>query len=252
MSIRRPLCVLSVKQKKKNNIPKKIFEDGDFLVVNKPSSWITNSAATTKDQPVVQDWLAKNFKFETSSSKLYRSGIVHRLDKETSGLLLIAKTKEAFHNLQKQFKERRVAKKYRALVHGKVEMGEGEIKAPVGRLPWRRNRFGVLPGGREAATEYKVLENYETKEGKYSLLELFPKTGRTHQIRIHLKYLGHPIVGDTFYAGRKTARRDRVWCPRLFLHASEISFLHPKTGKRVSFESQLPADLGAVLTSLAK
>jgi len=241
-----------VKQKKKNNIPKKIFEDGDFLVINKPSSWITNSAATTKDQPVVQDWLAKNFKFETSSSKLYRSGIVHRLDKETSGLLLIAKTKEAFHNLQKQFKERRVAKKYRALVHGKVEMGEGEIKAPVGRLPWRRNRFGVLPGGREAATEYKVLENYETKEGKYSLLELFPKTGRTHQIRIHLKYLGHPIVGDTFYAGRKTARRDRVWCPRLFLHASEISFLHPKTGKRVSFESQLPADLGAVLTSLAK
>ncbi|KKT33347.1 MAG: Pseudouridine synthase [Candidatus Woesebacteria bacterium GW2011_GWB1_44_11b] len=244
--------MLSVKQKKKNNIPKKIFEDGDFLVINKPSSWITNSAATTKDQPVVQDWLAKNFKFETSSSKLYRSGIVHRLDKETSGLLLIAKTKEAFHNLQKQFKERRVAKKYRALVHGKVEMGEGEIKAPVGRLPWRRNRFGVLPGGREAATEYKVLENYETKEGKYSLLELFPKTGRTHQIRIHLKYLGHPIVGDTFYAGRKTARRDRVWCPRLFLHASEISFLHPKTGKRVSFESQLPADLGAVLTSLAK
>jgi len=244
--------VLSVKQKKKNNIPKKIFEDGDFLVINKPSSWITNSAATTKDQPVVQDWLAKNFKFETSSSKLYRSGIVHRLDKETSGLLLIAKTKEAFHNLQKQFKERRVAKKYRALVHGKVEMGEGEIKAPVGRLPWRRNRFGVLPGGREAATEYKVLENYETKEGKYSLLELFPKTGRTHQIRIHLKYLGHPIVGDTFYAGRKTARRDRVWCPRLFLHASEISFLHPKTGERVSFESQLPADLGAVLTSLAK
>ena len=244
--------MLSVKQKKKNNIPKKIFEDGDFLVINKPSSWITNSAATTKDQPVVQDWLAKNFKFETSSSKLYRSGIVHRLDKETSGLLLIAKTKEAFHNLQKQFKERRVAKKYRALVHGKVEMGEGEIKAPVGRLPWRRNRFGVLPGGREAATEYKVLENYETKEGKYSLLELFPKTGRTHQIRIHLKYLGHPIVGDTFYAGRKTARRDRVWCPRLFLHASEISFLHPKTGERVSFESQLPADLGAVLTSLAK
>lgn len=244
--------MLSVKQKKKNNIPKKIFEDGDFLVINKPSSWITNSAATTKDQPVVQDWLAKNFKFETSSSKLYRSGIVHRLDKETSGLLLIAKTKEAFYNLQKQFKERRVAKKYRALVHGKVEMGEGEIKAPVGRLPWRRNRFGVLPGGREAATEYKVLENYETKEGKYSLLELFPKTGRTHQIRIHLKYLGHPIVGDTFYAGRKTARRDRVWCPRLFLHASEISFLHPKTGKRVSFESQLPADLGAVLTSLAK
>ena len=165
---------------------------------------------------------------------------------------MIAKTKEAFYNLQKQFKERRVAKKYQALVHGKVEMGEGEIKAPVGRLPWRRNRFGVLPGGREAATEYKVLENYETKEGKYSLLELSPKTGRTHQIRIHLKYLGHPIVGDTFYAGRKTARRDRVWCPRLFLHASEISFLHPKTGKRVSFESQLPADLGAVLTSLAK
>lgn len=219
--------------------PKIIFKDESILVIDKPAGWIVNEAETTTNQPVVQTWLRESFKYPIVNTTSLRSGVVHRLDKETSGLLLIAKTKTALENLQAQFKGREVKKTYTALVHGKVEPKEGEIKTPVGRLPWRRDRFGVLPGGREAITYYKVYKYYNG----YTLLELFPKTGRTHQIRIHLKYIGHPIVSDEFYAGRKTARNDRKWCPRLFLHASKISFLHPKSGKRMEFASPLPSDL---------
>lgn len=230
--------------------PETIFVDESLLALNKPSGWITNSATTTKSQPVVQDWLAKNFNFATAKAKEFRSGVVHRLDKETSGILLVAKTPKAFTSLQKQFKERSIEKKYLALAHGRVEPDTGEIKAPVGRLPWRRDRFGVLPGGREAVTKYRTVENYEAESGQYTLLELAPKTGRTHQIRIHLKYLGHPVVADTFYAGRKTARADRKWCSRLFLHAAQISFTHPVTGKKKTLASKLPKDLQNALTSL--
>ena len=120
----------------------------------------------------------------------------------------------------------------------------------MGRLPWKRQRFGVLPGGREATTDYKVTKTLTNNDEKFSLVELYPKTGRTHQIRIHLKFIGHPIVGDYFYAGRKTAREDRSWCPRLFLHASKITFFHPESGDRLSFESNLPQDLCISQSSL--
>ncbi len=138
------------------------------------------------------------------------------------------------------------------MVHGKVEPAQGEIKAPVGRLPWRRDRFGVLAGGRAAETSYQVIGYYQIKNEPLSLVELFPKTGRTHQIRVHLRYLGHPIVADTFYAGRKRSREDKKWCPRLFLHASKIGFKHPQTGKRVVFKSELPPELEQVLQFLYK
>jgi 23S rRNA pseudouridine1911/1915/1917 synthase len=226
--------------------PKIIYEDDSLMVIDKPAGWIVNDATTTAHQPTVQSWLSK-MAYPLARSREYRSGIVHRLDKETSGILVVAKTKEAFENLQKQFKERKIQKTYTALVHGKVEPKEGIVEAPVGRLPWRRDRFGVLPGGREAKTDYKVISS----DAGHSLLELFPKTGRTHQIRIHLKYLGHPIVADEFYAGRKTARADRVWCPRLFLHASKIEFIHPTSGKVVSFSSDLPSDLREALSKLS-
>jgi len=230
--------------------PKVIFEDDSILVLDKPAGWITNSANTTTDQPTVQGWLAENFQFPISSLQIFRSGIVHRLDKETSGILIIAKTKEAFETLQKEFKERQVKKTYVALVHGVVPPpvgGVGKISAPVGRLPWNRRRFGVLPGGREAVTNYITLKVWEN----FSLLELKPETGRTHQIRIHLKHIGHPIVADEFYAGRKTSRDDREWCPRLFLHATTIDFIHPQSGEKVNFESELPADLKKVLKNLS-
>ena len=223
-----------------------IFEDESILVLDKPSGWITNDASTTTTQPVVQTWLRENFKYPLVGDRERRDGIVHRLDKETSGLLVVAKTLNAFENLQSQFKERKVKKTYIALAHGEVEPKEGGITASVGRLPWRRERFGVLPGGREATTDYKVLKTLERNNEKFSLVELYPKTGRTHQIRIHLKFIGHPIVGDYFYAGRKTAREDRLWCPRLFLHAGKITFFHPQSGKEIKFESELPKDLNLV------
>ena len=230
--------------------PTIIFEDESILVLDKPSGWITNDASTTTTQPVLQTWLRENLKYPLVGDRERRDGIVHRLDKETSGLLIVAKTVNAFENLQSQFKERKVKKTYIALAHGEIEPKEGEITASVGRLPWRRERFGVLPGGREAVTQYKVIASYILHATYYSLVELYPKTGRTQQIRIHLKFIGHPIVGDFFYAGRKTAREDRTWCPRLFLHASKISFFHPQSGKEVKFESKLPEDLFISQSSL--
>lgn len=230
--------------------PKLIYEDSSFFVVDKPAGWITNSASTTTDQPVVEKWLAENFHFPIFNFPLLRHGIVHRLDKETSGILIVAKTKEAFEKLQGEFKSREVQKTYTALLHGRVEPTEGKIEATIGRLPWRRDRFGVLGGGRESVSEYKVLKFYPEERGGYSLVEFFPKTGRTHQIRVHAKYIGHAIVADEFYAGRKTARNDRKWCPRLFLHAGSIKFVHPGSGEPVEFKSELPPDLQKVLEGL--
>jgi 23S rRNA pseudouridine1911/1915/1917 synthase len=235
-----------------------IFQDEAFFFIDKTPGWITNSASTTTDQPVLQKWLEENFhdkvgySYPISNDQLLRSGIVHRLDKETSGLIIVAKTKEAFERLQAEFKAREVQKTYIALLHGKVEPKEGTIEVTVGRLPWRRDRFGVIPGGRESKSEYKVLKFYPGNNAGHSLVEFYPKTGRTHQIRIHAKHIGHAIVADEFYAGRKTARNDRKWCPRLFLHASSIKFVHPVTNKKVEFKSELPTDLKEVLLRLEK
>jgi len=159
----------------------------------------------------------------------------------------VAKNPQSFENLQLQFKDRKVSKVYVALVHGHVDSLEGEISVPVGRLPWNRKRFGVLAGGKEALTQYKVLENFDKP---FTLLELNPKTGRTHQIRVHLKYFNHPIFGDSLYAGRKTSRDDRKTLDRFFLHAKKIFFYHPKTGQGIEFESPLPTELENVLSIL--
>lgn len=234
--------------------PKVLFENDYLLVIDKPAGFIVNEAATTGDTPVLQSWISQNFNFEIAKSQEFRSGIVHRLDKETSGILLIAKTEQAFYNLQKQFKNRVVKKTYLALTHGIVMPENGELKATVGRLPWRRDRFGVIPGGREAITNYRLIAKYQlsNSEEKFSLVEFYPQTGRTHQIRIHAKYLGHPIVSDEFYAGRKTSRKDRKWCPRLFLHASSISFNDPVTNVVKSFKTDLPQELETAIRLLTK
>lgn len=230
--------------------PKILFEDNSFFVVDKPSGWITNEADTTTDQPVLQTWIRENFEYDLKGNRELRDGIVHRLDKETSGIVIVAKNEESFLKLQSEFKSRQVKKTYIALLHGKIDPAEGEIKAEVGRLPWRRARFGVVSGGRESVTRYKLIKFYPGNNAGHSLVEFYPKTGRTHQIRIHSKYIGHAIVADEFYAGRKTARNDRKWCPRLFLHAKAIEFLHPKTGDLVKFISDIPANLNAVLQKL--
>lgn len=232
--------------------PSVVFEDESVLVLDKPAGWVVNDAATAHGNPIVQNWLKENFSYEISKDDSMRSGIVHRLDKETSGLLVIAKTRTVFENLQKQFADREVKKEYLALVHGKLKNPKENVVATVGRLPWNRERFGILPSGKPSETAFERLKIFKDKQGNwYSLVRAFPKTGRTHQIRIHLKYLGYPIVSDTFYAGRKTSRKDRLWCGRLFLHAEKICFNHPKNGKTVCFESLLPSDLSTSLKNLS-
>jgi len=231
--------------------PRIIFEDSSFFVVDKPSGWITNEADTTTTQSVLQTWIRTNHQSLITNHPEFRDGIVHRLDKETSGILLVAKTKKAFTKLQEEFKNREVEKTYTALLHGRVER-EGKVDVPIGRLPWRRDRFGVLNGGRESVTLYKVLKFYPGNNAGHSLVEFYPKTGRTHQIRVHAKHIGHAVVADEFYAGRKTARNDRIWCPRLFLHASGIKFIHPESGKEVEFKSKLPPEIQQVLQNLEK
>lgn len=209
-----------------------------------------NRAQTTQNQVTVQDWLAENYHFPLAKNNFLRNGIVHRLDKETSGLLMIAKTEETLLACQRQFKERQVKKKYLALVHGWIIPEQGTIQATITRSPFDRKKFGVFLGGREAKTIYKKLENYEQKKEKFSLVELFPQTGRTHQLRVHLKFLNYPIVADEKYGGRKTVRRDKTWCPRLFLHATGLSFKHPISKEKVELLSQLPSDLQAVIIKL--
>ena len=172
---------------------------------------------------------------------------IHRLDKDTSGVLLVAKTPEAFGALKRQFQERETLKEYLALVHGKVTPDEGEIEAPIDRSPFNPRHFGVFPGGRQATTKYKVRERFKFDKEDLTLLEVFPKTGRTHQIRVHLKYINHPIVADPIYGGRKNGQWDKKWCPRLFLHARRLSVKHPTSGEIVNFEASLPAELETTL-----
>lgn len=240
--------------------PKIIFEDSSILLLDKPADLVVNRVESVR-RNTIQDWLEKRPSFRTlkPSSKrnadfIKRAGLIHRLDKETSGLLLVAKTPRAFENLQRQFKERQVEKRYLALVHGVVEPKEGIIQAAISRSPFRRKRFGVFLGGRKAETKYKVIslksKIFRGEKKFYSLLEARPTTGRTHQIRVHLRHIGHPIVGDEKYSGRKTARTTRRWCPRQFLHASYLAFIHPETGKRVDFNSALARELRGTLDSL--
>lgn len=251
-----------------------IHEDSDMLVVDKPAGMIVNKADTAKGLVTLQDVVDDKFQFSdltfpTESNEEYmvdgynkldefksRSGIVHRLDKETSGIILIAKNPKTFIKLQKQFKDKTIQKTYTTLVHGKIEKGSGEVIAPIGRLPWNRMRFGIFPEGRPAHTNYSVLSHMTLAEGKFkedfSLVEVYPQTGRTHQIRVHFQYLKHPVFGDELYAGRKTGRDDRKFVNRHFLHASKISLNHPTTNKLVEYESKLPEELEAFLKKLVK
>lgn len=233
-----------------------LYEDRHLLIIEKPAGVTVNKAETEKD-PTVQDWAAEKLATEIINEKgtpfAERAGIVHRLDKETSGILVIAKNEASLENLQAQFKEHQVVKKYLTLVHGKMELDKGTVNAPIGRLPWNRMHFGVFPGGREAVTDYKLVETYHDTSlpGEiYSLLEITLHTGRTHQIRVHMKYLNHPVVGDELYAGRKTARDDRKFCSRQFLHAYYLELFHPLSHEKLVFESPLPLDLQKVLSSL--
>ena len=174
-----------------------------------------------------------------------RAGIVHRIDKETSGILLIAKTREAFIELQRQFKQREVKKIYLALVHGKLVPDQGEIRAPVGRLPWNQQRFGVVPEGKEAVTKYKVTKTWD----EMSLVELYPETGRTHQIRVHFLAIDHPLVGDRLYKKPSMKNIRPIELDRIFLHSHKLRF-KLMNGTEKTFEEPLPHELENLLQTL--
>ncbi|OGG15569.1 hypothetical protein A3D77_02635 [Candidatus Gottesmanbacteria bacterium RIFCSPHIGHO2_02_FULL_39_11] len=233
--------------------PSVLFEDDSYLVIDKPSGISVNRSINEKGE-TIQDFAISYLHVPLTQKKegeedsfLTRSGIVHRIDKETSGILLIAKNENSFKALQSQFLDRTVTKKYICLVHGLLGSPGGTINAPVGRLPWNRRKFGVLPEGRDAVTDYKTLSTYKGTYDKYQMLEMTPHTGRTHQIRIHLKHINHPIVSDPLYAGRKVYRDDLTFCPRLFLHASQITINHPVSNESLTIKCSLPADLEKVL-----
>jgi len=235
-----------------------LFEDETLLVIDKPTGVVVNRVDSSSDEETIQDWVEHkfsifNYQFSNTSEQEFfvRGGIVHRLDKDTSGLLVIAKTPQAFESLKNQFKQRSIVKKYLALVHGKVVPAQSTIRVPVARSRVKSTHFTVSVEGREAETSYTVLQVYRLHSSDYSFLELSPKTGRTHQIRVHLKYIGHPIVSDPIYAGRKQYQKDLIFCPRLFLHAAHLRLVHPVTAAVLDFASSLPADLQNSLSMLS-
>lgn len=223
-----------------------VYEDQALIVVNKPAGMVIHPAPGHQSGTLVNALLAHCPDLAATGGDAgdARPGIVHRLDRDTSGLILVAKTEQVRRALQRQFKARQVHKVYVALLDGHLEAAHGRIEAPLGRDPRHRQRMAVVPGGREAVTEYRLLASFAG--GDYSLVEAEPKTGRTHQIRVHFASIGHPVVGDTVYGRRRT----RLSVPRQFLHAQRLGLTHPLTGQTLEFEAPLPEDLAAVLRLL--
>ena len=223
------------------NIPLDIlFEDEDVIVINKPAGMAVHPAPGSPAHTLVNAVLAYLPGLAGDEDSL-RPGIVHRLDKDTSGLILVAKNRVAQAYLSDQFKSRTVSKKYIVLVKGKLTPEKGIIEAAIGRDPRNRQRMAVVSRGREARTDYRVIRYV----GNHSLLEIRPETGRTHQIRVHLAAIGFPVVGDSQY-GVKSPHLSRQ-----FLHAAGLRFKLPSTGEYVEFESPLPPDLEQALKEIA-
>lgn len=220
-----------------------LYEDEQVAVVDKPAGMVVHPAFGHQTGTLVNAALSR-WPQIAAFAEPGRAGIVHRLDKETSGVILIAKTPQALESLRAQFKARTIRKRYLALVEGLPQTPEGVIDAPIGRDSRQRKRMAVLRDGREALTEFRVVEVFAS----YSLLEVWPKTGRTHQIRAHLAFIGHPVVGDTVYGRRKQP----FTLKRHFLHAASITFAHPISGEPITVESPLPVALQNLLDKLPR
>lgn len=205
-----------------------LYEDDTLIVVDKPPGLVVHPGAGRQGTTLVEGLLLE--RSLPQGEDPVRPGIVHRLDKETSGLVVVAKTDLCLRSLKVQFAERGVTKVYLAQVEGPIEEDEGAIDAPIGRDPTRPRRMAVQPHGRPAQTEFRVLE----RDDERTLLLVCPLTGRTHQIRVHLRYIGHPVVGDSLYGKRMEGR--------LLLHAWRIELTHPASGRRVRFEAPIPAE----------
>ncbi len=217
-----------------------VFEDAQLIVINKPAGLIVHPGAGNPDGTLLNGLLAH----ASSLRQVPRAGIVHRLDKDTSGLMVVAKNVTAQANLAAQLAARSVKRTYLALVHGEPPV-RGTIDEPIGRDPRVRTRMAVTGGGREARTHYKVLERFD----KLALLECRLDTGRTHQIRVHLQHIGHPIVGDAVY--RRGARAGAAF-PRQALHAAALELVHPHSGKPADWSVPLPGDMAKLIRKLRR
>ncbi len=223
-----------------------VYEDADLLVVDKPAGLVVHPAPGHPTGTLVNGLLARCPDLQGIGG-VERPGIVHRLDKDTSGLIVVAKNQRAHEMLSRQIRDRQVVKKYLALVHGCPKPAAGAINAPIARDPAHRQRMAVVAGGREAVSEYRTLQCL----GRWALLEVRILTGRTHQIRVHLAYLGHPVAGDPVYASagqRKDALARLSGLTRQFLHAAVLGLRLPSTGEYREFASDLPAGLASALS----
>jgi 23S rRNA pseudouridine1911/1915/1917 synthase len=223
-----------------------VYEDPDLLIVDKPAGQVVHPAPGHGSGTLVNALLGRGEALAPGGiAGVQRPGIVHRLDRDTSGLLMVARNDDAQASLQAQLKARRIRKTYLALVAGSVSAAQGRIEAPIGRDPGRRTRMAVVPDGRPSITGYRVRERF----AGWTLLELDLVTGRTHQIRVHLEAIGHPVAGDPVY-GTGTSRRGPDGLGRLFLHAWRLELTSPSTGALIRAEAPLPDELEAVLDGL--
>ncbi len=224
-----------------------LYEDADILVLNKAPGMVVHPGAGNFSGTLVNAVLAHCPDLKGIGGEL-RPGIVHRLDKDTSGVLVVAKHDKAIHGLQQQFKQRTVDKRYVALLIGRLQQAEGCIEAPIGRHPVHHKKMAVLATGKPSRTRWKVLAYYQDANRRdYTLVEVKLHTGRTHQIRVHFAWAGYPLVGDGVYG----PLRPPLAAPRQFLHAARLSFKHPETGEDLTFATPLPADLVALLDTLS-
>jgi 23S rRNA pseudouridine1911/1915/1917 synthase len=249
-----------------------VYEDDDLAVINKPAGMMVHAGAGAVDSGTSEsahnrgtlvNALLHHFAGLSAVGGELRPGIVHRLDKDTSGLIVVAKNDEAHRKLAAQFARREVKKTYVALVHGWIKQDRGTISASISRDRVRRTRMTTrLAGGREAVSHYQVKRRLDTPYGKFSLIEVKIDTGRTHQIRVHMASLGHPVVGDKLYgapaelkralrpAKAAPARPSKLSLPRNFLHAAELALAHPRNGTSLALKSPLPAELQKFLLEL--
>ena len=244
-----------------------VYEDDDLAVVNKPAGMMVHAGSGQTEEArhrgTLVNALLHRFQALSSTGGALRPGIVHRLDKSTSGLIVVAKNDRAHAALAELFAGRKIRKTYLALVHGTVERANGTISAAVSRDPVRRTRMTTRPNenARTAVSHYEVIGRLETRFGRFTLVRVKIETGRTHQIRVHLASIGHPVVGDTLYGGagqlsaagegrRGKAEPERIRLERNFLHAARLEFLHPATGKQMVLEAPLPEELNALLARL--
>jgi len=243
-----------------------VYEDDDLAIINKPAGMMVHAGAgATEDQRnrgTLVNALLHHFASLSAVGGEMRPGIVHRLDKETSGLIVMAKNDEAHRKLAAQFARRAVKKTYIALVHGWVKKDRGTISASISRDRVRRTRMTTRgAGGRDAVSHYSVLRRLDTTFGKFTLVEVKIDTGRTHQIRVHMASLGHPVVGDALYGaphemrarhGRATDEGGAIALARNFLHAAQLELAHPRTGKTIALQSPLPEELQEFLATIEK